>query len=273
MTESEPAPERLRRLVDLVARLRAPDGCPWDREQRVADLRAYLLEEAHELAAAIDEGDWGEISEELGDLLFMMAFVARLAEEEGAFRMEEVADRAEAKMISRHPHVFGDVELADVKAVKDEWQRRKLRDPKRDPDRSLLAGVARSLPALVAAYRMTQKAAGVGFDWPDAGAVIGKIEEELAELKEAIDGADRGGDREEIARETGDLLFTVANLARHLGVDPEAALAGTNRKFRTRFAHMERWLSSDGRSFDEIDLDEMERLWRSAKVAESGPET
>ncbi len=164
---SERAPTDLQTLVDLVARLRAPDGCPWDREQRLPDLRAYLLEEAHELAGAIDEGRWEAIAEELGDVLFQTAFIARLAEEAGTFGAGDAIAGVEAKMIARHPHVFGGESLADAEAVRAAWERRKLaREPRRG---SLFSrGSAPSLPALLAAYRLTQKAAGVGFDWPDA---------------------------------------------------------------------------------------------------------
>src|SRR6185369_4483712 len=219
----------LQKLLDLVTRLRAPDGCPWDREQKLADIRAYLLEEAHETAAAIDTGDWSELAEELGDLLFQVAFIGRLAEEAGAFSLSQVVDRVHHKMVARHPHVFGDESLADAQAVRQAWERRKLKE---EPGRaSLLAGVPTSLPALLAAYRLTQKAAGVGFDWPDAGAVLKKVDEETAELRDALAVGNRDAMREEI----GDLLFTLANLARKLDLDPEAALAGTNRKFRHRF--------------------------------------
>src|SRR5436309_4236275 len=191
----------LQKLLDLVARLRAPDGCPWDREQGLADMRAYLLEEAHELAGAIDGGDWGELAGELGDLLFQIAFIGRLAEEAGAFSLSQVVDRVHHKMVARHPHVFGDEVLADAAAVRQAWERRKLRaEPGRE---SLLAGVPASLPALLGAYRLTQKAAGVGFDWPDAGAVLAKVDEETAELRAALAGDDREAVREEI----GDLLF------------------------------------------------------------------
>jgi ATP diphosphatase len=249
----------LQKLLDLVARLRAPDGCPWDREQGLADVRAYLLEEAHEAAGAIDSGDWGELAEELGDLLFQIAFIGRLAEEAGAFSLSQVVDRVHHKMVTRHPHVFGDEVLADSQAVRQAWERRKLRE---EPGRaSLLAGVPASLPALLGAYRLTQKAAGVGFDWPDAGAVLAKVDEETAELREALGS----GDREAVREEVGDLLFTLANLARKLDVDPEAALAGTNRKFRHRFEQVEKGLAARGKSTAEATLDEMDALWEAAK--------
>lgn len=263
----------LQKLVDLVARLRAPDGCPWDREQSLPDVRAYLLEEAHELAGAIDGGDWEELAEELGDMLFQVAFIARLAEEAGAFRLSQVIDRVHHKMVERHPHVFGSEEagekgsLADAEAVRQAWERRKLqREPKRQ---SLFSGVPASLPALLAAYRLTQKASGVGFDWPDAAPVLAKAEEEIAELKGALAAGEKAGVREEV----GDLLFTVANLARKLEVDPEAALAGTNLKFRRRFAHIEGALAADGKTAAEATLEEMDALWEEAKREEASGES
>lgn len=264
----------LRRLLDLIARLRAPDGCPWDRRQTLVDLRAYLLEEAHETAAALDSGDRSELAGELGDLLFQVAFIARLAEEEGSFTAAEAIDRVHDKMVARHPHVFGPESdgddgarrPADAAAVERAWERRKLDET--GEDRSLLAGVPASLPALTGAYRMTQKAAGVGFDWPDATAVLAKVDEELAELRAEIgairEDAARGGTRR-VAAELGDLLFTVANLGRKLGIDPEAALAGTNAEFRRRFAHIEVRLAADGRRPDDSSLAEMDALWREAK--------
>jgi nucleoside triphosphate diphosphatase len=259
---SEPADLRL--LVALVERLRAPGGCPWDREQSLPDVRAYLLEEAHELAGAIDGGDWGEVAEELGDLAFQVAFIARLAEEQGAFTLEEALAGVHRKMIERHPHVFGGEELPDAEAVRQAWERRKLR--KAGGRASLLQGVAPSLPALLAAYRLTQKAAGVGFDWPEAGEVLAKLEEEIGELREALGrhGAE-GGDRDAVREEIGDLLFTVANLARKLDVDPEAALAGTNRKFRERFAAVEQGLAERGKTPADATLAEMDELWEEAK--------
>lgn len=252
----------LQKLLDLVARLRAPDGCPWDREQTLPDVRAYLLEEAHELAGAIDTGDWGELSEELGDMLFQVAFIARLAEEAGAFSLPQVIDRVHHKMVARHPHVFGDEPLADAESVRQAWERRKLREePKRD---SLFSGVPSSLPALLAAYRLTQKAAGVGFDWPEAALVLDKAEEEVAELRQALAEGDRDSAREEV----GDLLFTLANLARKLEIDPEAALAGTNLKFRRRFAKIEQALAERGKTAAEATLEEMDALWEAAKREE-----
>jgi len=267
-----------RRLLDLVARLRAPDGCPWDREQRLPDVRAYLLEEAHELAAAVDAavdtGDWDEIRGEAGDLLFQVAFLLRLAEEEEAFEAEAVLSGIHQKMVTRHPHVFGEAEATDAAAVTRAWERRKAQE--RGEGESLLDGVAPTLPALLAAYRLSQKAAGVGFDWPDARAVLDKVDEEVEEIREAMDCLNPAKDAERpedaapgrksrLAEEVGDLLFTVANLARKLGLDPEAALAGANAKFRHRFHHVERRLRTRGRELGEAPLEELEELWDEAK--------
>jgi MazG family protein len=315
----EPDRADLRRLVELVARLRAPDGCPWDREQTLADVRAYLLEEAHEAAAAIDAGDLEALAGELGDLLFQAAFVARLGEEAGAFSAGDAIDRSLAKMIARHPHVFGGEELADAAAVARAWERRKLEAGGGGgaPGGGLLDGVPASLPALTAAYRMTQKAAAVGFDWPDAGAVLAKVDEELAELRAELAGGGEPGagppagvvgrgepaaafrgeptgsavgrgepaatgrgeppaggavgpaeaaGRDRARDEIGDLLFTVANLARKLGLDPEAALAAANAKFRRRFRRVEDGLAARGRRLGEASLDEMDALWTEAKA-------
>ncbi len=257
-------PDRLQRLVDLVAHLRGPDGCPWDREQRLVDLRAYLLEEAHEAAAAIDAEDPDGLLSELGDLLFQIAFIGRIGEELDWFSVDQVVDRIERKMIDRHPHVFGDQRLESAAEVRRSWEERKAADPERTG--SLLSGVAASLPSLVAALRMTQKAAGVGFDWPDAGGVLDKLDEELGELRRTLGAGERPADRGAAMEELGDLLFSVANLGRHLGIDPEAALAAANQKFRRRFEHVERRLAEDGKTLDRADLDEMERYWEEAKV-------
>ena len=255
----------LQRLFDLVARLRGPEGCPWDQEQEIQDLRAYLLEEAHEVAAAIDNEDWREVAIELGDLLFQLVFVTRLAEEQSAFSFTEVVDRIEQKMISRHPHVFGDEELPDSAAVHRAWEKRKLTG--NGSDSSLLGGIPSSLPALLAAYRMTQKAAGIGFDWANHHAVLDKVDEELEELRLELDRADSPEHRSKAAEELGDLLFTLANLARHLGLDPEAVLAAANNKFRLRFRAMEARASAEGISLATQDAEVLEDLWEAVKRA------
>jgi len=258
----------LARLLALVERLRAPDGCPWDREQTLGDLRAYLLEEAHETADAIDRGDWDALASELGDLLFQVAFLTTLAVEQGRFAPHEPLERSFAKMVARHPHVFGGEVAADAAAVRQSWEQRKLRE-RAGGDGSHLDGAASpSLPALVAAYRLTQKAAGVGFDWPDAEAVLAKLHEELDEVRAEMRAA---AAKERLREELGDLLFAVANLARHLEVDPEAALAQANLKFRARFAHVERGLAARGKSLADSTLAEMDELWEEAK-REPAPE-
>lgn len=255
------------KLQDLVTRLRAPDGCPWDREQGLADLRAYVLEEAHEVAAAIDGGDASELLEELGDLLFQVVFIAHLNAETKAFDLQAVIDAIHTKMVDRHAHVFGDEHLADANAVRRTWEERKL--TQEGAPRSLLAGVPRSLPALTASYRITQKVAGVGFDWSDAREVLDKIREELREVEEALDQADDDGSSSaKVQEEIGDLLFAVSNLARFQKLDPEAALAAANLKFRRRFQAVEEALADRGRSLKDATLEEMDREWDTVKERE-----
>lgn len=249
--------EKLRRLV---RRLRAPDGCPWDQKQTLKDLRAYLLEEAHEAAAAIDDGDLEALAGEMGDLLFQVVFVAQLGEDAGAFDLSTVVDAIHHKMIERHPHVFGDSSLPDADAVVKSWERRKA---EKAVGRSVLAGVAPTLPALTAAYRLTQKAAGVGFDWSVPRDVLAKVEEEVAEVDACLD---TGGP--ELEEEIGDLLFAVANLARHAGIDPEAALAAGNRKFTRRFMAVETAIEASGRRISDATLDDMEAQWQKVKLGE-----
>lgn len=252
--------DRLRLLEDLLRRLRGPDGCPWDREQRLGDLRAYVLEEAHEVAAAIDAGDLEEIAEELGDLLFQVVFISHLVEEDGGRDLQSIIAGVHDKLVERHPHVFGEQRLEDAESVRRSWEQRKARQR----DGSILQGVPASLPALVAAYRMTQKAAGVGFDWSSPQEVLEKLDEEVAELRAALAEME-GGVTPAVREEVGDLLFTVANLARKLELDPAAALAGSNAKFRRRFGFIERALAADGRRVDEAGREELEELWRAAK--------
>ncbi len=250
--------DRLEKLEQLVDTLRGPDGCPWDREQSLPDLRAYLLEEAHELAAAIDEGDPDAIREEMGDLLFQLVFISRLLEQSTRDRtLTDVIDAIHKKMVDRHPHVFGDETVENSEAVRRAWEERKAEQN----DGSVLSGVPSTLPALLAAYRISQKAAGVGFDWPDIAGVLRKAEEELGEVTSAL--ADKSGS-EAIEEEVGDLLFVTANLARKLGFDPESALQRANRKFKRRFEAMEARLGETG-PFSERSLEELEALWNQAK--------
>ncbi len=256
MISGETSIDRLRALIE---HLRGPDGCAWDREQTVQSVRANLLEEAHEVAAAIDGGDNDELREELGDLLFQVAFLARMAEEEGIFDFDQVANEVVDKMIARHPHVFGD-EVAETAAeVRKQWEHRKQADREdKSGTRSALDGVPTTLPALTGAYRLSQKAAALGFDWPDIEGVLDKLTEECRELAEA-ETAD------EIADEFGDVLFSLVNLARHLGLEPEGALAAANIKFRTRFGKMEEIVANEGDRVSDLTLDQLEDLWQRAK--------
>ncbi|MCI0481653.1 MAG: nucleoside triphosphate pyrophosphohydrolase [Candidatus Dadabacteria bacterium] len=250
-------------LVRLMAVLRSPEGCPWDRAQRVADLRPYIMEEALELVEAVDSADNDKIREELGDLLFEIIFVARIMEEQGVFSLDDAADSIGRKMVERHPHVFGKDRLSTPGEVEENWTRIKAR---RNPDDSALSGVTEELPALVIAHKYGQRAAGVGFDWDDIGGVTAKLSEEIGELQRAVSSGDRSQTEDEI----GDILFTVANLARFLGVHPELALRKTNRKFRRRFQNMERSVRSTGRSLTDMTLEELEALWNEAKQADRG---
>ncbi len=268
------------KLRQLIARLRSPEGCPWDREQTLESVRAYLLEEAHETASAIDSGDRQELRQELGDLIFQAVFIAQLAEEEGAFDLSQAIDAVHIKMVDRHPHVFGDDKLDDAAAVHRAWELRKTQrqEPSADATpsdgtqldtgrRSVLAGIPASLPSLLAAYRMTQKASGVGFDWPDPTAVLAKVREEVAEVEEIIED----GAPQRHLEEVGDLLFTVVNLARHLKVDPDAALAKANLKFQRRFQTVEADFASRDRHLADATLEELDAAWRNVKCNESLP--
>jgi len=268
-----PDPEtaaNLSRLDDLIAKLRAPDGCPWDQKQTLPDLRAYLLEEAHELADAIDRSDANDLREELGDLLFQAAFIGRLASEAGLFELCDAIEAVEKKMIDRHPHVFGDTSLADSAAVEAAWEKRKLSET--DGRRSALAGVPQTLPALLHSYRVGQKAGALGFDWKNHEQVLDKIREELAEVEEALgepSSASRTEPSERVQDEIGDLLLATANLARHLGIDPEAALVGANRKFQGRFERMEELASERQLEVSQLQSDAWEELWDEAKAEQA----
>ena len=260
-------PSSLAPIATLIDRLRR--DCPWDRELSLADLRAYLIEEAHELAAAIDERDTAAINEELGDLLFEAVYVARLASAElSDIAVGDAIRTVIEKMVARHPHVFGDEEAESAAQVASLWEQRK----QRAAGRSALDGVPASLPALVGAYRLGQKAAGIGFDWDAPAAVRAKVSEELEELdRETAKDAPPDGPQatSKVEEELGDVLFAVANLARHLKVDPERALAGANRKFRRRFAVVEAGLEAetDGET-DSSRMERMERLWERGKRRE-----
>lgn len=257
------------RVKNLMAKLRAPDGCPWDREQDFADIARYTIEEAYEVADAINKNDMVHLREELGDLLFQTVFHSRIAEEAGAFSLDDVTDDLVRKMVRRHPHVFGDgaertaeqqvLEWEDVKA-----QERAEKGETAARNKSLLDDVALALPALMRAEKLQKRAARVGFDWPNLDGVMDKIIEEAQEVKEAADS----GDMDAIEDEMGDLLFAVTNLARKLGIDPEVALRRTNDKFTRRFKFVEQGAARDGKVLPEMTLDEMDALWNDAKLGE-----
>ena len=252
------------RLLDIMAALRDPrTGCPWDKEQTFATIAPYTIEEAYEVADAIARGDLDHLPDELGDLLLQVVFHARMAEEAGRFDFGDVVEAITTKLIRSHPHVFGDARDLSPGEVKGLWEEIKRSERKGREAGGVLAGVPAALPALTRADKLTRKAATVGFDWPDAGQVIAKIREELAEVEHAL-----AHEPDEVAGEIGDLLFAVANLARHAGVDPEGALRGTNAKFERRFGFVEQALAVQGSSPKEAGLDRMEALWGEAKRAE-----
>lgn len=262
-------PRSFENLVAIMDRLRGPGGCPWDREQTYETLRGYLLEESYEVAEAIDAGDPAGLCEELGDLLFQIVFLSRLAKENGRFEAADVVEGIATKMIRRHPHVFGDDTAEDAQDVLRKWEEIKRREKAssgaaESHQPSVLDGVPRALPALLKAQRLGSKAARVGFDWPDAPSVLEKVDEEAAELRRAVASGDRDGAREEI----GDLLFSVAMLARRLDIDPEGALEAANRKFRERFARVEGALRSRGIAVESAGIDELDRLWNETKSAD-----
>jgi ATP diphosphatase len=252
------------RLLEIMARLRDPaGGCPWDIEQSFATIAPYTIEEAHEVADAIERQAWGELKGELGDLLFQTVFHARMAEEAGLFGFADVAEAISAKMVVRHPHVFGDEsrDKTPEQQTKD-WEALKARE--RGPRAGVLEGVALGLPSLTRAVKLQNRAARVGFDWPSTDEVVAKLVEEAGELAEARDRLTEA----EVAEEFGDLLFVIANLARHLKVDPEAALRAANAKFTRRFARIEALLAEAGKTPAQSDLAEMDALWNRAKAEE-----
>jgi tetrapyrrole methylase family protein/MazG family protein len=254
------------RFVELVARLRAPGGCPWDREQTHESVKPMTIEEAYEVAHAIDEADDDELGGELGDLLLQVVFHADIAAEREAFRIHDVIERVSAKMVRRHPHVFADHGAATPGEVLRNWEAIKAaeREEKGKADESMLDSVHRGLPAVMEAFQMSTKVSRVGFDWPDAGGALDKLDEEVRELRAAI--GTKAAPRT-VTEEVGDLLFAATNVARLAGVDPESALKAANRKFRRRFRFVEDRLRDRGRRPADSDTAEMERLWSDAKTA------
>jgi MazG family protein len=286
--------ERFERAVAIMERLRAPGGCPWDREQTFESIKPYTLEETYEVLEAIDNRDWSELAGELGDLLLQVLFYAEMANEQGSFSIDDVLDRLSSKLIHRHPHVFGDVKANTSADVKRNWEalkteERKRREPasdKKEP-RSILAGVSSSMPALLEAAKLSSRAAQTGFDWPNIDGLFEKLQEEVVELREHLKEFPAPGPRPpgrgvagsggtavpeqlqaKLEEEVGDLFFVLVNIARYLSVDSESALRKTNRKFRRRFVWMEERLRENGLSADQATMDELESLWQQAKAEE-----
>jgi len=257
--------ERWERMVALMSRLRGPEGCPWDRNQTLHSLRPFILEEAYELVDAIEQGKGEAIREETGDLLLEVLFVSQICAERGLFTSNDVLEGLEAKMVRRHPHVFGDQTAASAGDALAKWEAIKDAEKESDADApspgSMLGRIPRALPALVRAAKLSARAARVGFDWTSVEQIFDKLDEELRELREAR----QSGSPDAVAEELGDLLFVISNISRHLSVDPELALKAANQKFEERFRHIEEKLEADGRSPSDSSLKEMEALWQEAK--------
>mgnify|MGYP003630768257 FL=1 len=266
------------RLIEIMAALRDPQtGCPWDLKQDFQSIKPYTIEEAYEVADAIERNDMDDLTDELGDLLLQVVFHARMAQENGDFEFGDVVEAITRKLIRRHPHVFSNASTDTPEGVKVQWDdikaaekaerasRRQARGEAVDGDGGRLEGVPRALPALTEAIKLQQQAARVGFDWNEAAPVLAKIEEELAELREALESNDKG----KVQEEFGDLVFALVNLGRHVGAEPEMALRGTNQKFRRRFSHIEKTLEAKGEDLQQASLERMEQLWGEAKGLEA----
>ena len=289
--------ERFERAVAIMERLRAPGGCPWDREQTFDSIKPYTMEETYEVLEAIDNRDWDELPGELGDLLLQVLFYSEMAKEQGTFSIDDVLDRLSDKLVNRHPHVFGDVKADTSAAVKRNWEalkteERKKRagdagEEKKEGAASILAGISTAMPALLEAHKLSSRAAQVGFDWPNMEGLFAKLREETVELREHLKEFPAPGPRPEgrgvagsgrqtipedlrqrLEGEVGDLFFVLVNIARYLALDPESALRNTNRKFRQRFQWMEQQLHESGSTLDRASLDELESLWQQAKAQE-----
>ncbi len=262
--------EKFAELVRIMALLRAPGGCPWDRKQTFDTIKAYLLEESYEVMDAIDRRDWPGLAEELGDLLLQPVFFAEMAAEGGLFTIADSLDAINQKLIRRHPHVFGDAIAETPEDAKQRWDEIKNQEKNEKghaAPESVLDGVPRNLPALVEAEKISHKAAGVGFEWPSIEGVLDKLQEEVRELADARDSRNQI----HVEHEVGDLLFTLVNVARFLKINPEQALRKTNARFRNRFAHVERQVAISGPTLLETSLDRMEELWQEAKRLETTP--
>ena len=295
--------DRFERAVSIMARLRGPGGCPWDREQTFDSIKPYTLEETYEVLEAIDNRDWDELSSELGDLLLQVLFYAQMAREENTFSIDQVLDRLSQKLVDRHPHVFGDVKAETSSDVLRNWEALKAEEKKKrleggggksaedgggnEHSQSVLAGVSSGIPALLEAYKLSSRAAHVGFDWPNVGGLFEKLHEETQELQKELEqvpapvprpqisgvAGSRGKQLSEDLRarledEVGDLFFVLVNIARYLSLDPESALRKTNRKFNRRFQWMEEQLRASGGSPEQSSMEELESLWQQAKRQE-----
>jgi ATP diphosphatase len=290
--------ERFERAVSIMERLRAPGGCPWDREQTFDSIKPYTLEETYEVLEAIDNRDWPELAGELGDLLLQVLFYAEMAKEQGSFSIDDVIDRLSTKLVNRHPHVFGDVKADTPADVLRNWEalkveERKLKqqnegkEPAADKERSILAGVSSAMPSLIEAHKLSSRAAQATFDWPNIEGLFDKLNEETDELREQLKEFPEPGPRPQgrgiagagrtvvpeplqarMEEEVGDLFFVLVNIARYLSIDPESALRKTNRKFKRRFQWMEDRLHESGRAADQASPDELESLWQRAKAHE-----
>lgn len=289
--------EKFERAVAIMERLRSPGGCPWDREQTFDSIKPFTLEETYEVLEAIDNRDWDELTNELGDLLLQVLFYAQMAREEQRFSIDDVLDRLSDKLVGRHPHVFGDVKAETASAVLRNWEALKAEEKKQrlsagggkaakdagDPE-SVLSGVSSAIPALLEAFKLSSRAAHVGFDWPAIGGLLDKLSEETAELERELQAVPAPGPRPQLrgiagargatipedlkARledEVGDMLFVLVNIARYLSLDPESALRKTNRKFKRRFQWLEQALRASGRKLEDVNLDELETLWQQSK--------
>ena len=291
--------ERFERAVAIMERLRGPGGCPWDREQSFDTIKPYTLEETYEVLEAIDNRDWPELTGELGDLLLQVLFYSQMAREEGYFSVDDVLDRLANKLVDRHPHVFGEVKADTPAEVLRNWDALKAEEKKKRADagvatqsekaentQSVLAGVSSKMPALIAAHKLSSRAARVGFDWPEIEGLFAKLSEETAELRAELAQIPGGNQptgqgvagsgtlmvsaeiRERLEDEVGDLFFVLVNIARYLSLDPESALRKTNRKFKRRFQRMEERLRENGRGPAQATADELEQLWQQAKEEE-----
>ncbi len=268
--------ERFERAVSIMARLRSPGGCPWDREQTFDSIKPYTVEETYEVLEAIDNRDWDELPGELGDLLLQVLFYSQMAGEDGKFSIDDVLDRLCDKLTGRHPHVFGDVKAETSSDVLRNWEAIKKKekaekqsdDPTGDGATSLLDGVSVAMPALLEAHKLGSRASKVGFDWPDVTGLFDKLQEEIRELKDELEQPPELKTAR-VEEEVGDLFFVLVNLARHLSVDPESALKKTNRKFRRRFGTVEEQLRRKGKTPEQATMEELESLWQQAKKSES----